>query len=84
MRGASTFRPVLRRSIRAIINYLLAPLGIAACFLLIPQLDTASALLIAFTAAGVACGIYYPYSMAYGIAAHPEEGTRMAGILVGA
>ena len=66
------------------IIYLLAPLGIAACFLLIPQLVTASALLIAFTAAGVACGIYYPYSMAYGIAAHPEEGTQMAGLLVGA
>ncbi|MFA5732321.1 MAG: MFS transporter [Acidithiobacillus sp.] len=66
------------------IVYLLAPLGIAACFLLIPQLITASALLIAFTAAGAACGIYYPYSMAYGIAAHPQEGTQMAGLLVGA
>ena len=66
------------------IVYLLAPLGIAACFLLIPQLITASALLMAFTAAGVACGIYYPYSMAYGIAAHPQEGTQMAGLLVGA
>jgi len=66
------------------IVYLLAPLGMAACFLLIPQLITASALLMAFTAAGVACGIYYPYSMAYGIAAHPEEGTQMAGLLVGA
>ena len=83
VRGASTFRPGLRRPIRAIINYLLAPLGIAACFLLIPQLATASALLNAFTTAGVACGIYYPYSMAYGIAAHPEEGTQMAGLLVG-
>jgi fucose permease len=66
------------------IVYLLAPLGIAACFLLIPHLAAANALLMAFTAAGIACGIYYPYSMAYGIAAHPEEGTQMAGLLVGA
>jgi len=66
------------------IIYLLAPLGIAVCFLLIPHLAAANALLIAFTAAGVACGIYYPYSMAYGIAAHPKEGTQMAGLLVGA
>lgn len=66
------------------IVYLLAPLGMAACFLVIPQLITTGALLTAFTAAGVACGIYYPYSMAYGIAAHPQEGTQMAGLLVGA
>ena len=65
------------------IAYLLAPLGMAACFLIIPHLQAAG-LLIAFTAAGVACGIYYPYSMAYGIAAHPQEGTQMAGLLVGA
>lgn len=66
------------------IVYLLAPLGIAGCFLLIPQLTAPSALLMAFTAVGIACGIYYPYSMAYGIAAHPQEGTQMAGLLVGA
>ncbi len=66
------------------IAYLLAPLGMAACFLIIPHLQAAAGLLIAFTAAGVACGIYYPYSMAYGIAAHPQEGTQMAGLLVGA
>jgi MFS family permease len=41
-------------------------------------------LILAFAAAGAACGIYYPYSMAYGIRAHPREGTQMAGLLVGA
>lgn len=65
-------------------TYLAAPLGMAACFLVIPELRSAIALIVAFTAAGFACGIYYPYSMSYGIAAHPREGTQMAGLLVGA
>lgn len=64
--------------------YLLAPLGMAICFVVIPHLQSATGLLMAFTSAGIACGIYYPYSMAYGIAAHPKEGTQMAGLLVGA
>lgn len=65
-------------------TYLAAPLGMAACFLLIPELRSPTALIMAFTAAGFSCGIYYPYSMSYGIAAHPKEGTQMAGLLVGA
>lgn len=65
-------------------TYRLAPLGMAGCFLLIPHLASAGALLAAFAAAGAACGIYYPYSMSYGLRAHPEEGTQMAGLLVGA
>ncbi|MEL5847870.1 MAG: MFS transporter [Candidatus Igneacidithiobacillus chanchocoensis] len=65
-------------------TYLAAPVGMAACFLLIPELRSPTALIMAFTAAGFSCGIYYPYSMSYGIAAHPKEGTQMAGLLVGA
>ncbi|MCE5360542.1 MAG: MFS transporter [Acidithiobacillus sp.] len=65
-------------------TYLAAPLGMAACFLLIPELRSPATLIMAFTAAGFSCGIYYPYSMSYGIAAHPKEGTQMAGLLVGA
>lgn len=64
--------------------YLAAPVGMALCFLVIPNLDSAATLLIGFTVAGAACGIYYPYSMAYGIKAHPNEGTQMAGLMVGA
>ena len=64
--------------------YLMAPLGMGACFLLIPHIDSAAGLIGAFTAAGMSCGIYYPYSMAYGIASHRDEGTQMAGLLVGA
>ena len=66
------------------LTFLLAPVGMAACFLAIPQLVSATALILVFTLAGVSCGIYYPYSMSYGIAAHPREGTQMAGLLVGA
>jgi len=65
-------------------TYYAAPVGMAVCFLWIPYLESAIPLLLAFTGAGVACGIYYPYSMAYGIRAHPKEGTQIAGLLVGA
>ncbi|OCX84398.1 MFS transporter [Acidithiobacillus thiooxidans] len=64
--------------------YRLAPIGMAACFIIIPHLLSATALLLAFALAGAACGIYYPYSMAFGVAAHDKEGTQMAGLLVGA
>jgi fucose permease len=66
------------------VTYLAAPAAMASSFLLIPQLTSATALLIAFAVAGASCGIYYPYSMSYGICAHPHEGTQMAGLLVGA
>ena len=61
-----------------------APAAMALSFLIIPHLTSANALLIAFAIAGASCGIYYPYSMSYGISAHPQEGTQMAGLLVGA
>ncbi|MBN6740927.1 MFS transporter [Acidithiobacillus sp. MC6.1] len=77
--GAIPDRWVHRR-----IAYLLAPLGMASCFIVIPHLQSAAGLLIAFSGAGIACGIYYPYSMSYGITTHPQEGTQMAGLLVGA
>lgn len=64
--------------------YLAAPVGIALCFLIIPHLTDATSLLIGFTLAGAACGIYYPYSMAFGVKAHNNEGTQMAGLMVGA
>ncbi len=66
------------------ILFFLAPLGMGACFFVIPGLHSAVALLVAFTTAGASCGIYYPYNMSYGIKAHPEEGTQMAGLVVGA
>ncbi|WP_298138980.1 MFS transporter [Acidiferrobacter sp.] len=63
--------------------YLAAPLGMAACFLVIPALQSAGDFFWAFGLAGAACGVYYPYTMSYGIASHPQEGTQMAGLLVG-
>ncbi len=64
--------------------YLAAPGVMAVCFLLLPHFYGAVALLALFAAAGAACGIFYPYSMAYGVASHGAEGTQMAGLLVGA
>ncbi|MDD3760056.1 MAG: MFS transporter [Acidithiobacillus sp.] len=64
--------------------YRAIPLGMAACFLIIPQLQSAESLLLFFALAGIACGVYYPYSMAFGVARHGKEGTQMAGLLVGA
>lgn len=77
--GALPERILPRRGV-----YLFTTLGLAGTFLIIPQLQSAAALISGFTAAGIACGIYYPYTMAYGIAAHRREGTQMAGLLVGA
>lgn len=75
---------ILDRDVSRRWGLLLAPLGMGACFLLIPHLQSATALLGAFAGAGLACGIYYPYTMSYGIRAHGREGTQMAGLLVGA
>ena len=69
--------------IRRRLLYQVVPLGIAACFLVIPELRSGIEFLLGFAVAGAACGIYYPYSMSYGIASHPQEGTQMAGLLVG-
>ena len=64
--------------------YLASPLGIALCFLMIPLLSGASALVAAFAAAGIATGIYYPYTLSYALKAQPEASTEIAGLLVGA
>ncbi|MGD9663454.1 MAG: hypothetical protein AB7U63_19605, partial [Porticoccaceae bacterium] len=77
--GSSPDRWLSRRWV-----YRAVPLGMAACFLIIPQLQSGESLLLFFTLAGIACGVYYPYSMAFGVARHGEEGTQMAGLLVGA
>ena len=64
--------------------YRATPLGMAVCFLIIPQLRSAGSLLLFFALAGAACGVYYPYSMAFGVVRHGAEGTQMAGLMVGA
>ena len=64
--------------------YLAAPLGMAACFAVLPMLSSASMLIAAFALAGAACSIYYPFSMAYGLAAFAQQPTQMAGLLVAA
>ena len=63
-------------------TYLAAPFGIAACFLALPWLTAAWALIALFALAGVATSIYYPYSMAYALAAEPGQTTYVAGLLV--
>jgi MFS family permease len=64
--------------------YLAAPLGMGACFAALPFLTGAWALVGAFALAGAACSIYYPFSMAYGLAAFSGQSTRMAGLMVAA
>ncbi len=65
-------------------TYLAAPFGIAACFLALPWLTAAWALILTFALAGVATSIYYPYSMAYALSAEPGQTTYVAGLLVAA
>ncbi len=65
-------------------TYLAAPFGIAACFLALPWLTSAWALIALFALAGVATSIYYPYSMAYALSAEPGQTTYVAGLLVAA
>ncbi len=76
--GALPERVLSRR-----LTYRVVPFLIAADFVIIPGLHGAQALILAFALAGVACAVYYPYSMTYGIAAHPQAATEMAGLLVG-
>lgn len=65
-------------------TYLAAPFAIAACFLTLPWLNTAWALVAVFALAGIATSIYYPYSMAYALSAAPGQSTYVAGLLVAA
>jgi fucose permease len=64
--------------------YLASPLGIALCFLVLPALRGAPALIAAFAAAGIATGIYYPYTLSYALKTQPTASTEVAGLLVGA
>ena len=77
--GAIPDRILSRRA-----SYLASPFGIALCFLVIPLLTGPTALVAAFAAAGVATGIYYPYTLSYALKAQPESSTEIAGLLVGA
>ncbi|MHB1587683.1 MAG: MFS transporter [Acidiferrobacteraceae bacterium] len=62
--------------------YLAAPVGMAACFATLPFLRGHAPLIGVFAAAGAACSIYYPFTMAFGLAAYPQAQTRIAGLVV--
>ncbi len=64
--------------------FLAAPIGIGACFATISLLTHSGPLVAIFGAAGAACSIYYPFAMAFGLAAYPEQQTRIAGLTVAA
>ncbi len=64
--------------------YLAAPLGMGACFAVLPFLSSVWALVGVFAAAGAACSVYFPFSMSYGLAAFAGQQTRMAGLMVAA
>lgn len=64
--------------------YLAAPLGMGACFAALPFLSSAAALIGTFAMAGVACSVYYPFSMSYGLTAFVGHQTRIAGLMVAA
>lgn len=64
--------------------YLAAPLGMGACFAALPFLTSAWVLVGMFAIAGAACSVYFPFSMAYGLAAFAGQQTRMAGLMVAA
>ena len=63
---------------------LVSALGIGASFLLLAQLRSALALVVGFATAGAACGIYYPYAMAFGLASDPGDPIGFAGSMVAA
>lgn len=63
---------------------LVSALGIGASFLLLAQLRAAVALVAGFAIAGAACGIYYPYAMAFGLASDPGDPISFAGSMVAA
>ncbi|MHB1941541.1 MAG: MFS transporter [Acidiferrobacteraceae bacterium] len=64
--------------------FLAAPIGIGVCFAAIPFLVHSGPLVAIFGAAGAACSIYYPFAMAFGLAAYPGQPTRIAGLIVAA
>lgn len=64
--------------------YLAAPLGMGACFAALPFLSSPWALVGTFAVAGVACSVYYPFSMSYGLTAFAGQQIRIAGLMVAA
>ena len=71
----SRARPVL---------FVVSALGIGASFALLAWLTTANAMVAGYAAAGVACSIYYPYVMGYGLKRWPQQPVSLAGLLIAA
>ncbi|MDE2295507.1 MAG: MFS transporter [Gammaproteobacteria bacterium] len=63
---------------------LASALAIGASFLLLAQLHSAATLVAGFAIAGAACGIYYPYAMAFGLASQLGDPIGFAGSMVAA
>lgn len=82
MRLGLSFVPARRVSPR--LFYFLSPPAMAAAFVAVALSTAPLALLPAYLAAGAACGIFYPFSMAFALARYRQAGTRVAGILVAA
>jgi fucose permease len=64
--------------------FVLSALGIGASFAALSQLTTSTALVAAYAVAGAMCSIYYPYVMAFGLKAWPQQSVSLAGVLVAA
>ncbi|MHB1938661.1 MAG: MFS transporter [Acidobacteriaceae bacterium] len=76
------FATVPQRWIPRRILYLGAPVAMAGCFAVLPFLHGYAALIAVYGAAGAACSIYYPFTIAFGLAAYPGQQTRIAGLIV--
>jgi MFS family permease len=66
------------------IPYLVSPVAMAACLAAIALVAAPYALVALFAAAGIACGVFYPFSMSFALAKFPQSATRVAGLLVAA
>lgn len=64
--------------------FLVSALGIGASFVLLSRLHSVDGLIGAYAIAGAACSIYYPYVMAFGLAAWPRSSVGFAGLMVAA
>ena len=64
--------------------FVLSALGIGASFAALSQLSGSTALVVAYAVAGAMCSLYYPYVMAFGLKAWPEQSVSLAGVLVAA
>jgi fucose permease len=64
--------------------FVLSALGIGASFAALSQLTGSVALVAGYAVAGAICSIYYPYVMAFGLKAWPQQSVSLAGVLVAA